>query len=261
MRGKLSFTSETSETSRIKMSSPSSPSYILSDSPPPQRVLNYWQRKAAESCAASSAGAAASAPASAAPAPAPQDPTSPGGEIVIGHSPIQRLAPAPTWAPRRAVLTTLSNKIKKRQTKRKLTFEEGEVSGEEEDEVLTQSKKRAVMHEDSSLAPLIKEVGAELGFVQLINKPLPKPWVPLRELKEDHPYRIVAVREDTNKHGRRVILKIINAGSKCEVYLPQRFASCIDAGKIHHFNETCKNYVLVVTHKSPNWTDIKIVKA
>ncbi|XP_039299894.1 uncharacterized protein LOC120355510, partial [Nilaparvata lugens] len=99
-----------------------------------------------------------SAPTSAAPAPAPQDPTSPGGEIVIGHSPIQRLAPAPTWAPRRAVLTTLSNKIKQRQTKRKLTFEEGEDRGEEEDEVLTQSKKRAVMHEDSSLAPLIKEV-------------------------------------------------------------------------------------------------------
>ncbi|XP_039279858.1 uncharacterized protein LOC120350470 [Nilaparvata lugens] len=243
------------------MSSPSSPSYILPDSPPPQRVLNYWQRKAAESRAASSAGAAASAPASAAPAPAPQHPTSPGGEIVIPDSPIQRLAPAPMWAPRRAVLTTLSNKIKQRQTKRKLTFEEGEDSGEEEDEVLTQSKKRAVMHEDSSLAPLIKEVEAELDFVQLINKPLPKPWVPLRELKEDHPYRIVAVREDTNKHGRRVILKIINAGSKCEVYLPQRFASCIDAGKIHHFNETCKNYVLVVTHKSPNWSDIKIVEA
>ncbi|XP_039301125.1 uncharacterized protein LOC120356278 [Nilaparvata lugens] len=145
---------ETSETSRIKMSSPSSPSYILPDSPPPQRVLNYWQRKAVESRAASSAGAAASAPASAAPAPAPQDTTSPGGEIVNGHSPIQRLAPAPTWAPRRAVLTMLSNNINQRQAKRKLTFEEAEDSGEEEDEVLTQSKKRAVMHEDSSLAPL-----------------------------------------------------------------------------------------------------------
>ncbi|XP_039300070.1 uncharacterized protein LOC120355576 [Nilaparvata lugens] len=121
--------------------------------------------------------------------------------------------------------------------------------------------KKRVVDEDSSLIPLIKEVEAELDFVQLVNKPLPKPWVPLRELEEDQPYRIVAVREHTNQHGRRIILKIINAGSKCEVYLPQRFASCIDAGKIRHFNETCKNYVLVVTHKCPNWTDIKIVKA
>ncbi|XP_039298422.1 uncharacterized protein LOC111054554 isoform X2 [Nilaparvata lugens] len=155
----------------------SSPSFILPDSPPPQRVLNYWQRKAAESCAASSAAAAAAA--AAAPAPAPQDPTSPGGEIVIGDSPIQRLAPAPTWAPRRAVLTTLSNNIRQRQAKRKLTFEEPEVSSEEEEEVLTQSKKRAVMDEDSSLVPLMKEVEAELDFVQLINKSQPKPWVPL----------------------------------------------------------------------------------
>ncbi|XP_022200829.2 uncharacterized protein LOC111057681 [Nilaparvata lugens] len=237
MRGKLSFTSETTETSHTHEMS--SPSFILPDSPPPQHVLNYWQRKAAESCAGSSAAAAAaaaSAPASAAPAPAPQRPTSPGGEMVIPDSPIQRLRPAPTWAPRRAVLTTLSNNIRQRQAKRKLAFEEGEVSGEEEDEVLPQSKKR-VVDEDSSLVPLIKE--AELDFVQLVNKPLPKPWVPLRELEEDQPYRIVAAREHTNQHGRRIILKIINAGSKCEVYLPQRFASCIDAGKIRHFNETC----------------------
>ncbi|XP_039287847.1 uncharacterized protein LOC120352193 [Nilaparvata lugens] len=171
------------------------------------------------------------------------------------------LAPAPTWAPRRAVLTTLSNNIRQRQAKRKLTFEEPEVSGEEEEEVLTQSKKRAVMDEDSSLVPLMKEVEAELDFVQLINKSQPKPWVPLRELKERTPYPIVAAREDTNQHGRRVILKIINAGSKCEVYLPQRFASCIDTPKIEHFNKNCKHYVLVVTHKSPNWTDIKIVNA
>ncbi|XP_039287719.1 uncharacterized protein LOC111051573 [Nilaparvata lugens] len=178
--------------------------------------------------------------------------------MVISDSPIQRLRPAATWAPRRAVLTMLSNNIRQRQAKRKLAFEEGEVSGEEEDELLPQSKKR-VVDEDSSLVPLIKE--AELDFVQLVNKPLPKPWVPLRELEEDQPYRIVSAREHTNQHGRRIILKIINAGSKCEVYLPQRFASCIDAGKIRHFNETCKNYVLVVTHKCPNWTDIKIVKA
>ncbi|XP_039290447.1 uncharacterized protein LOC120352698 [Nilaparvata lugens] len=230
----------------------SSPSFILPDSPPPQHVLNYWQRKAAESCASSSA-AAASAPAST----APHRSTSPGGEMVIGDSPIQRLRPPATWAPRRAVLTTLSNNIRERQAKRKLDFEEGEVSGEE-DSVLPQSKKR-MPDEDSSLVPLIKE--AEMGFVELINKPVAKPWVPLRELEEDQPYRIVCAREHTNQHGRRIILKIINAGSKCEVYLPQRFASCIDAAKIREFNVSCKNYVLVVTHKCPNWTDIKIVKA
>ncbi|XP_039295379.1 uncharacterized protein LOC111054555 [Nilaparvata lugens] len=216
----------------------SSPSFILPDSPPPQRVLNYWQCKAAESCAASTAAAATAAAAAAAPAPAPQDPTSPGGEIHL-----------PGRTPR---LTTLSNNIRQRQAKRKLTFEEPEVSGGEEEEVLTQSKKRAVMDEDSSLVPLMKEVEAELDFVQLINKSQPKPWVPLRELKERSPYPIVAAREDTNQHGRRVILKIIHAGSKCEVYLPQRFASCIDTPKIEHFNKNCKHYVLVVTHKSPN---------
>ncbi|XP_039299231.1 uncharacterized protein LOC120355040 [Nilaparvata lugens] len=175
-----------------------------------------------------------------------------GEEIVIPDSPLPQSTPA-TWAPRRAVLTTLNNKQK--QGKRRLLFEEPEVSGDEEEQsICSQTKKRAVMDDDSSLVPLMKEVegAGELDFVQLINKPLPKPWIPLRELEEDLPYRIIGAREDTNKHGRRVILKIRNAGSKCEVYLPQRFASCIDAGKIEHFNKTCKNYVLVVTHKSPN---------
>ncbi|XP_039299301.1 uncharacterized protein LOC120355067 [Nilaparvata lugens] len=115
----------------------SSPSYILSDSPP-QHVLNYWQRKAAESCAASPAAAAAAAA-----APALLDPASPGGEIIVGDSPIQRLAPAPTWAPWRAVLATLSNNIKQKQAKRKLVFEdEPEVSGDEEEEsIYSQTKK------------------------------------------------------------------------------------------------------------------------
>ncbi|XP_039297223.1 uncharacterized protein LOC120354323 [Nilaparvata lugens] len=206
----------------------SSPSYILSDSPP-QRVLNYWQRKAAESCAASSAAAAAAA------APAPLVPASPGREIIVGDSPIQRLAPAPTWAPRRAVLATLTNNIKQKQAKRKLVFEdEPEVSGDEEEEpIYSQTKKRAGMEHDSSLALLMKEVegAGELDFVQLINKSQPKPWILLRELKEHTPYPIIGAREDTNQHSRRVILKIRNAGSKCEVYLPQRFASCIPEKK------------------------------
>ncbi|XP_039285320.1 uncharacterized protein LOC120351569 [Nilaparvata lugens] len=193
----------------------SSPSYILPDSPPSQRVLDYWQRRAAESCGSSSA-AGVSAPAST----GPQRSTSPGGETVIGDSPVQRLRPPATWAPRRAVLTTLSNNIRERQAaKRKLEFEEGEASTEE-DSLLPQSKKRMLEQEDSSLVPLIKE--GEMGFVDLINKPVSKPWVPLRELEEDHPYRIVSVREHTNQHGRRIILKIINAGSKCELTVQNR---------------------------------------
>ncbi|XP_039299177.1 uncharacterized protein LOC120355011 [Nilaparvata lugens] len=237
----------------------SSPSYILPDSPP-KRMLNYWQRKAAETSAAAAAAAAAAAP-------APLDPASPGGEIIIPDSPIHRLAPPTTWALRRVVLTTVSNKQK--QAKRRLLFEEAEVSGDEEEEeeqsICSQTKKRAGMEHDSSLAPLIKEVegAGELDFVQLINNPQPKPWIPLRELKEHTPYPIVGAREQTNIHGRLIILKITNVvGSKStsEVYLPQRFASCIDTGKIQHFNIKCKNYVLLVTHKSPNWSDIKIVK-
>ncbi|XP_039297929.1 uncharacterized protein LOC120354628 [Nilaparvata lugens] len=185
----------------------SSPSFILPDSPP-QRILNYWQRKAAL--------AAESSATAAAPSPLSVEPPSPAGEIIVGDSPLQRLAPAPTWAPRHAVLATLSNNIKQKQAKRKLVFEEEpEVSGDEEEEsIYSQTKKRAVMEHDSSLAPLMKEVegAGELDFVQLINKPLPKPWIPLRELKEDLPYPIIGAREDTNKHGRHDdshILKIL----------------------------------------------------
>ncbi|XP_039299435.1 uncharacterized protein LOC120355177 [Nilaparvata lugens] len=233
------------------MISPSS-SYILPDSPP-QRILNYWQRKAALT-----AESTAAAPV---PSPLSMEPASPHGEIIIPDSPLQRLAPAATWAPRRAVLTTVTNKQK--QAKKRLLFEEPEVSGDEDESIFSQTKKRAGMEDHSSMVPLLEEVrraGDELDFVQLINQAQPKPWIPLRELKERTPYPIVAVREQTNIHGHRVILKIVNAGSECEVYLPQRFASCIDAGKIQHFNKTCKNYVLLVTHKSANWSDIKIVK-
>ncbi|XP_039297444.1 uncharacterized protein LOC120354406 [Nilaparvata lugens] len=156
----------------------SSPSYVLPDSPP-QRVLNYWQCKAAKSSAAAAAAAAA---------PTPPDPASPGGEIIIPDSPIHRLALPTTWAPQRAVLTTVSNKQK--QAKRRLLFEELEVSGDEEEQsICSQTKKRAGMEHDSSLAPLIKEVegAGDLDFVQLINNPQPKPWIPLRELKERTP--------------------------------------------------------------------------
>ncbi|XP_039297835.1 uncharacterized protein LOC120354557 [Nilaparvata lugens] len=149
------------------MSSPSSsPSFILPDSPPAhQRILNYWQRKAA-------LAAESSAPAPV-PSPLSVEPPSPGGEIVLGDSPLQRLAPAATWGPRRAVLATLSNKIKQKQGKRKLTFEEAEASGEEDEETIySQTKKRAGMEDNSSMVPLLEEVrraGDELDVVQLIN--------------------------------------------------------------------------------------------
>ncbi|XP_039298425.1 uncharacterized protein LOC120354791 [Nilaparvata lugens] len=181
------------------MSSPSSPSYVLPDSPPAQqRVLNYWQHKAAIPAESSAAAAA--------PAPLNVEPASPGGEIIIGDSPIHRLAPAATWAPRRVVLTTLSNNIKQKQGKRRSVFDEPEVSGDEEEQsIYSQTKKRAGMDHASSLAPLMKEVEGtgevELDFVQLINQPVPKPWIPLRELKEDVPYPIIAAREDSNKDG------------------------------------------------------------
>ncbi|XP_039288564.1 uncharacterized protein LOC120352389 [Nilaparvata lugens] len=128
------------------MSSPStsSPSYILPDSPPAQqRVLNYWQRKAAIAAELSAAAAAA------APAPLNVEPPSPGGEIVVGDSPIQCLAPAATWAPRQAVLTTLPNNRQK-QGKRKLMFEEeeAEVSGDEKKAIFSQTKKQAGMDEN-----------------------------------------------------------------------------------------------------------------
>ncbi|XP_039298263.1 uncharacterized protein LOC120354758 isoform X2 [Nilaparvata lugens] len=135
------------------MSSPStsSPSYVLPDSPPAhQRVLNYWQRKAAIAAAESSAAAA--------PAPLNVEPPTPSGEIVLGDSPIQCLAPAATWAPRRAVLTTLPNNRQK-QGKRKLMFEEeAEVSGDEDESIFSQTKKCAGMDKNSSMVPLMKEL-------------------------------------------------------------------------------------------------------
>ncbi|XP_039297840.1 uncharacterized protein LOC120354560 [Nilaparvata lugens] len=244
-------------------SSSTSSSFILPDSPPAQeRILNYWQQKAALAAKASTAALA--------PSPLTVEPPSPG-EIVLGDSPVQHLAPPATWAPRRVVPTTLTNNnMKQKQWKRRrLVFDEPEVSEDEDETIFSQTKKLAAMENESSLVPLMKEVERaeederrEMDFVQLINQPAPKPWVPLRELKEDAPYPIISAREHTNKHGRRVILKISNAGSKsvCEVYLPQRFASCISTEKIVEFNKNCKNLVMIVSHKSGNLSDIKIVK-
>ncbi|XP_039299103.1 uncharacterized protein LOC120354964 [Nilaparvata lugens] len=127
-------------------------SYMLPDSPPPyQCVLNYWQWKTAIAAAELSAAAPAISPLNV-------EPPSPGSEIVVGDSPIQRLGPAATWAQRRAVLTTLPNNRQK-QGKRKLTLEEeAEVSGDEDESIFSQTEERAGMDENSSVVPLMKEV-------------------------------------------------------------------------------------------------------
>ncbi|XP_039299260.1 uncharacterized protein LOC120355048 [Nilaparvata lugens] len=161
----------------MSSSSSTSSSFILPDSPPAQeRILNYWQQKAALAADTSAAAAA--------PSPLTVELPSPG-EIVLGDSPVQHFAPPATWAPRRAVLTTLSNNIKQKQGKRRLVFDEPEVSGDEDETIFSQTKKRAV-EDSSSLVPLMKEVqraeeedeGGEMDFVQIINQPAPKPWVP-----------------------------------------------------------------------------------
>ncbi|XP_039299170.1 uncharacterized protein LOC120355008 [Nilaparvata lugens] len=202
MRGKLSFTSETDSSilhTSYEMSSPSSSqSFILPDSPPAhQHILNYWQRKA--TLAAESSAAAAT------PSPLSVEPPSPGGEIIVGDSPLQRLAPAPTWALRRAVLSTQPSK---QPVKRRLVFED--------EGVLTQSKKR-VPEEDNSIVPLLREEEEEVeiedemqseSFLRLLNSRTEKPWTPLHELEEGLPYPICDVREASNQHGRRIVLKI-----------------------------------------------------
>ncbi|XP_039299312.1 uncharacterized protein LOC120355071 [Nilaparvata lugens] len=244
----------------MNSSSSISSSFILPDSSPAQEhILNYWQPKAALAAPASTAAGP--------PSPLAVEPPS-SGEIVLSDSPVQHLAPPATWAPpQHAVLTMLSNNIKQKQGKRRLVFDEAEVRGDKDEAIFSQTKKCAV-EDNSSLVPLMKEVlraeeeEDEIDFVQLINRPAPKPWVPLEELKEDVLYPIISAREDSNKHGWHVILKIRNVGSKsqCEVYLPQQFASCISAEKIEQFNRSCKNLVLLVSHKSGNWTNIRIVK-
>ncbi|XP_039299380.1 uncharacterized protein LOC120355125 [Nilaparvata lugens] len=216
----------------------SSPSFILPDSPPPQRVLNYWQRKAAESCAASSAAAAATASA-ASPASSSASPLN----------------------------------IRQKQAKRKLTFEEPDVSGEKEEEVLTQSKKR-VPEENSSMLPLMEEVRRREeeeaenkmyveteDLLAIINSRVEKPWTPLRQLVEDTAYPIVGVREITNQHGRHVILKVhLTSVRLTDIYMPERYSRSLTSKVIEHFNKNCKSLCLFVKHVNAFLTDIKIVK-
>ncbi|XP_039276238.1 uncharacterized protein LOC120349742 [Nilaparvata lugens] len=237
--------------------------YILPDTPPQQSTFfpSYWAAQAAQKKKLPSANSSA--------APAASDsedsPLKRRGvfvergmsseEFIVPDTPPSHLG----WAPRRVPLTTISNK---QQGKKKLYF----LEEDEEETNFVPSKKR--MSENTSMAPLLEEAAArdddddDEDFIALINKPSPKPWMPLRELAEDVPHTIISMREETNHHGRRIILKINIASTKkiSEVYLPQRFSSIISPCKVVKFNSKCKNLGIVVKHITATWSDIKIVK-
>ncbi|XP_039301323.1 uncharacterized protein LOC120356464 [Nilaparvata lugens] len=173
-------------------------------------------------------------------------------ELIIPDTPPSHLG----WAPKRVPLTTITTN--RQQGKRKLQFLE------EEETNFVPSQKH--MSENTSMAPLLEEAATrdddDEDFIALINNPSPKPWMPLCELAEDVPHTIISVREETNHHGRRIILKINIASTKkiSEVYLPQRFSSIISPCKVLKFNSKCKNLGIVVKHITATWSDIKIVK-
>ncbi|XP_039299403.1 golgin subfamily A member 6-like protein 22 [Nilaparvata lugens] len=77
--------------------------------------------------------------------------------------------------------------------------------------MLVSSQKR-VLEEDSSIVPLLREEEEveteDKDFLRLLNSRTKKPWTPLRELEEGLPYSICDVREASNQHGRRIVLKI-----------------------------------------------------
>ncbi|XP_039282973.1 uncharacterized protein LOC120351080 [Nilaparvata lugens] len=237
----------------------SSPSFILPDSPP-QRILNYWQQqqKACSSAATSAATAAASAvsPTSSSASPLKRQgifvQRERGEEIVIPDSPLPQSTPA-TWAPWHAVLSTQPSK---QLVKRRLVFED--------EGVLTQSKKLVPEEdENSSMVPLMKEVRrreeeeeVEIedkmqseSFLRLLNSRTEKPWTPLRELEEGLPYPICDVREASNQHGRRIVLKIRVPGLRTtDVYLPERFTWILSTKDIENFKLKCKTLCLFVKH-------------
>ncbi|XP_039280203.1 uncharacterized protein LOC120350525 [Nilaparvata lugens] len=242
------------------MDSSSSSSFIIPDSPPTEQQLNYWQQKqkARSSAATSAAMAAASAVSAASSSASPLKrqgifvQRERGEEIVIPDSPLPQSTPA-TWAPRRAVLSTQPSK---QPVKRRLVFED--------EGVLTQSKKR-VPEEDSSIVPLLREEGEveteDEDFLRLLNSRTEKPWTPLRELEEGMAYPICDVREASNQHGRRIVLKIWVPGLRTtDVYLPERFSRILSTKDIENFKLKCKTLSLFVKHVNAFMTDIKIVK-
>ncbi|XP_039298990.1 uncharacterized protein LOC120354923 [Nilaparvata lugens] len=235
------------------MDSSSSSSFIIADSPPTEQQLNYWQQQQkARSSAATSAVSAGSSSASPLKRQGIFVQRERGEEIVIPDSPLPQSTPA-TWAPRRAVLSTQPSK---QLVKRRLVFED--------EGVLTQSKKR-VPEEDSSIVPLLREEeGVETedeDFLRLLNSRTEKPWTPLRELEEGLPYPICDVREASNQHGWRIVLKIRVPGlCTTDVYLPERFSRILSTKDIENFKLKCKTLSLFVKHVNAFMTDIKIVK-
>ncbi|XP_039297934.1 uncharacterized protein LOC120354633 [Nilaparvata lugens] len=159
------------------------------------------------------------------------------GEIIVPDTPPSSTS-HPEWAPRRVPLTMISNK-QQQQGKRKLRF----LDEEDEETIFVPSKKQHPYEgENSLLTPLLQQAAQEeeevFDFIGLINKPTPKTWIPLRELEEHLPHPILSAREETNRHGCRILLKMGKASTKieCEIYILQRFAVIIPSTKIEKFN-------------------------
>ncbi|XP_039297863.1 uncharacterized protein LOC120354581 [Nilaparvata lugens] len=101
--------------------------------------------------------------------------------------------------------------------------------------------KKRVPEDDSSIVPLLREEEEEVetedeDFLRLLNSRTEKPWTPLRELEEGLPYPICDVREASNQHGRRIVLKIRVPGLRTtDVYLPERFTRILSTKDIENF--------------------------
>ncbi|XP_039284197.1 uncharacterized protein LOC120351335 [Nilaparvata lugens] len=216
--------------------------YILPDTPPHQQQStsfpSYWAVQAAPKKKLPSANSSA-APAAAAASDCEDSPLKSRGvfvergmsseEFIVPDTPPSHLK----WAPRRVPLTTISNK---QQGKRKLHFLEED---EEETNFVHSKKQRAYEGDNSSMVPLLEEEAArddqnQDDFIAIINRPTAKPWMPLHDLAEDVPHSIISAREETNHHGRRIILKMNISSTKkiSEVYLPQRFSFIISPVKV-----------------------------
>ncbi|XP_039297901.1 uncharacterized protein LOC120354608 [Nilaparvata lugens] len=193
--------------------------YILPDTPPQQEPSfpSYWAAQAARKKKIPSTSAAPPAAVASDPEESPLkrrgvfvERGMSSDELIIPDTPPSHLG----WAPKRVPLTTITTN--RQQGKRKLQFLE------EEETNFVPSQKR--MSENTSMVPLLEEAAArdddDEDFIALINNPSPKPWVPLCELAEDVPHTIISVREETDHHGRRIILKINIASTKkiSEIY-------------------------------------------
>ncbi|XP_039299376.1 uncharacterized protein LOC120355121 [Nilaparvata lugens] len=187
--------------------------YILPDTPPQQEpsFSSYWAAQAARKKKIPSTNSSAAPPAASDSEESPLERCGvfvergmSSDDFIIADTPPSHLG----WAPNRVPLTTITTN--RQQGKRKLQFLEEEV----EETNFVPSKKR--MSENTSMAPLLEEAAArddddddDDDFIALINKPSPKPWLPLRELAEDVPHTIISMQEETNHHG--IVVKHITA--------------------------------------------------